>query len=605
LLILAGVVGVVYLNTLTNGFVFDDPHLVGIDPAVRNPSSLFPKIAKGTWWLGYRPLRTASYALDYALFGRDPLGFHLSNLVYHTLSGLLAYLIAVRLLAQHLPALFVALLFLVHPIQTDAVSYISGRRDILFGLFYLLGFFAFLRYRDTRLKRFLGLAVMAYLLSLSSKEMAATLPLLCFTYDLVWTGRPTGGRALGWRRAWQSLQAVFQRDPVLYPAMGVLALLYILHFGFLYRPTVRLTYYGDSFALTMLTVARILVHYLKLLLFPRTLNADYSYDAFPITPSLTHWPSLAALLFLALLVVLLVRLAPAHRLSSFGGAWFFLTLLPVMHIIPHHELMAEHYLYIPSFGVFLAAGYAVEVTLVRNWVSPRILYPVLTLVVLLLSLRTMVRNRDWKDDITLWTKTVETAPMAARARANLGKAHLRRDLDDPGRQELEAAISIKPDVASYHDDLGLAYFRLGRLAEAERELKEALRLNLNLVSANINLAYTYIRQGRKAEAVSPLLEALRIRPGEQTAMAQLSLLYIELGRLDEAEQQLLGLAKIRPKDPKLYLALGSVYKRKGKPDLAKAALEKAARYGGGSPAGHPRQKQMKGGMPDGRQRPVH
>lgn len=605
LLILAGVVGVVYLNTLTSGFVFDDPHLVGIDPAVRNPSSLFPKIAKGTWWLGYRPLRTASYALDYALFGRDPLGFHLSNLVYHTLSGLLAYLIAVRLLAQHLPALFVALLFLVHPIQTDAVSYISGRRDILFGLFYLLGFFAFLRYRDTRLKRFLGLAVMAYLLSLSSKEMAATLPLLCFTYDLVWTGRPTGGRALGWRGAWQSLQAVFQRDPVLYPAMGVLALLYILHFGFLYRPTVRLTYYGDSFALTMLTVARIVVHYLKLLVFPRTLNADYSYDAFPITPSPTHWPSLAAVVVLAFLVFLLVKMAPSHRLASFGGFWFFLTLLPVTHIIPHHELMAEHYLYIPSYGVFLAAGYAVQEALRRGLGSPRVLYLILTLVVLALSLRTMVRNRDWKDDITLWTKTVETAPMAARARANLGKAYLRRDLDDLGRQHLEEAVRIKPDVAAYHDDLGLAYLRLGRLAEAERELTEALRPKNRLVSANINLAYTYIRQGRKAEAVGPLVEALKIRPYEQTAMAQLALLYMELDRLDDAERQLLQLATIRPKDPKLYLALGSVYRRKGKSDLAKAALEKAAQYGRGSPAGHPSQKQMKGRMPDDRQRSVH
>ena len=604
LLILAGVVGVVYLNTLTNGFVFDDPHLVAIDSAVRNPSSLFPKVAKGTWWLGHRPLRTASYALDYALFGRDPLGFHLSNLVYHTLSGLLAYLIAVRLLAQHLPALFVALLFLVHPIQTDAVSYISGRRDILFGLFYLLGFFAFLRYRDTRLKRFLGLAVMAYLLSLSSKEMAVTLPLLCLTYDLMWEERDTDHQPI-WRDMWERLKAAVRRHPPLYLAMGVFALLYVLHFGFLFKPTHRGSYYGDSFALTMLTVARIVVHYLKLLVFPRTLNADYSYDAFPITPTLTHWPSLAAVVVLAFLVFLLVKLVPSHRLASFGGFWFFLTLLPVTHIIPHHELMAEHYLYIPSFGVFLAAGYAVEVTLVRNRVSPRILYPVLTLVVLLLSLRTMVRNRDWKDDITLWTKTVETAPMAARARANLGKAYLRRDLDDLGRQELEEAVRIKPDVAAYHDDLGLAYLRLGRLAEAERELTQALRPKNRLVSANINLAYTYIRQGRKAEAVGPLVEALKIRPEEQTAMAQLALLYMELGRLDEAERQLLQLAKARPKDPKLYLALGSVYKRKGKPDLAKAALEKAARYGGGSPAGHPSQKQMKGRMPDGRQRPAH
>ncbi len=604
-LLLSVIVGVVYLNTLGNGFVFDDAHLIGLDRAVSDPWRLFPKVARGTWWLGYRPLRTASYALDYALFGRDPLGFHLSNLIYHTLSGLFAYLIAARLLRQHLPALFVAILFLVHPVQTDSITYLSGRRDVLFGLFYLLGFFAFLRYRDTRLRRHLGLAVLAYLLSLSAKEMAVTLPLVCLTYDLMWTDRAPGSRPSVWIGLWERLKAVWRRDPLLYLAMGVFALLYVLHFGFLFKPTYRGGYYGDSFALTMLTVARILAHYLKLLVFPRTLNADYSYNAFPITPSLTHWPSLAAVLLLALLVVLLLRLAPTHRPASFGGFWFFLTLLPVTHIIPHHELMAEHYLYIPSFGVFLAAGYAVEETLARNWVSSRTLYPVLTLVVLLLSLRTMVRNRDWKDDITLWRKTVETAPMAARARANLGKAFLRRDLDNLGRQELEAAIRIKPDIASYHDDLGLAYLRLGRLAEAERELKEALRLNRTLVSANINLAFTYMAQRRKPEAVAPLLEALKLRPGDQTAMAQLALLYMELGRLNEAEQQLLQLAKARPKDPKLYKALGTVYQRKGQADLAKAALEKAAHLERGSGEVSTLQQQIEREKQDGHRRSAH
>ena len=603
-LLLAAIVGVVYVNTLGNGFVFDDPHLIGLDRAVSDPWRLFPRFGHGTWWLGYRPLRTASYALDYALFGRDPVGFHVSNLIYHTLSGLFAYLIAARLLRQHLAALFVAILFLVHPVQTDAVTYLSGRRDILCGLFYLLGFYAFLRYRDTNLRRYLGLALLAYLLGLSSKEMAVTLPLLCLTYDLMWTDRRPDSRPSIWGGYWEMVKAVWRRDPWLYIAMGVLALLYVLHFGFLFKPTRRHTYYGDSFALTMLTMARIVLHYLKLLVFPRTLNADYSYNAFPITPSLLDLPSLAAALFLTLLIILLLKLASAYRPASFGGGWFLLTLLPVSHIIPHHELMAEHYLYIPSFGVFLAAGYAVEVTLVRNWVSPKILYPVLTLVVLLLSLRTMVRNRDWKDDFTLWKKTAETAPMAARARANLGKAYLRRDLDDLGRQELEAAISIKPDVASYHDDLGLAYLRLGRLAVAERELKEALHLNHTLVSANINLAFTYIAQDRKPEAVAPLLGALKLRPGNQTAVAQLILLYMDLGRLNEAEQLLLQLAKARPKDPKLYVALGTVYHRKGQRALAGAALEKAVRFGGESPEVRQLRQQIERKKQDGHRRPA-
>ena len=604
-LLLAAIVGVVYGNALGNRFVFDDANLIGLDRRVRDAWDLLPKDWRGTWWLGYRPLRTASYALDYALFRLDPLGYHLSNLLYHTLSGFVAYLIVFRLLRQHLPALFVAILFLVHPVQTDAVTYLSGRRDVLFGLFYLLGFFAFLRYRDTGLRRYSGLAVFSYVLSLASKEMAVTLPLLCLAYDLMWSDSVPGPRRPLWAGLWQRVKTVYRRDPFFYAAMGVFALAFILQFGFLYRPTRRLTYYGGSFALTMLTVARIIVHYLTLLVYPRTLNADYSYNAFPITSRLADLPSLAAVLFLVLLIALLLRLAQAHRVLAFGGLWFFLTLLPVTHIIPHHELMAEHYLYIPSFGIFLAVGSALEETLLRKQASPRVLYPLMILVALLLSLRTMVRNRDWKDDLTLWKKTVETAPMAARARANLGKAYLRRDMDTLGERELEEAVRIKPDVATYHDDLGLAYLRLGRLAEAERELTEALRQDGRLVSANVNLAFTYINQGRKPEAVPPLVRALELRPGDQTAMAQLALLYMELGRLDEAERTLTQLSRFRPKDPKVYVALATVYQRKRNVALAEAALEKAVQFGGEIPEVRDVRRQIEQEKRDGQRRPAH
>lgn len=602
-LLLAGIVGVVYGNSLGNRFVFDDAALIGMNPAVRDVSKMFsPGPRETTRWPLYRPLRTASYALDYALFGVNPSGYHLSNLIYHTLGGFFAYLIASRLLRLTLPALFVAILFLVHPIQTDSVTYLSGRRDILFGMFYLLGFFAFLRYRDTRLPRYLSLAILAYLLSLASKEMAVTLPFLCLTYDLMWTDAPPGPQPSVWAGLWERLKVVYRRDRSLYLAIGVIALAFIFLFVFRLKPTSRSTYYGDSFALTMLTVARVVVHYLKLLVFPRTLNADYSYNAFPITPTLTHLPSLAAALFLALLIVLLLKLAPAHRLFSFGGIWFFLTLLPVTHVIPHHELMAEHYLYIPSFGIFLAAGYAVEEALLRNWAAPRLLYPVLLVVVLLLSARTVIRNRDWKDDFTFWKKTAETAPMSARARGNLGRAFLRRNMDNAGLQELEEAVRIKPDLAPNRDALGLAYLRFGRLAEAERELKEALRLTPSLVGANMNLAYTYIKQGRKPEAVAPFLEALRLRPSDQEARAQLALLYMNLGRLKEAEQQLLKLSKYRPKDPKLYVALGTVYHRSAQPVLAKAMLEKAARLGGEIPEVRALRQQIEGGKRNGQRR---
>jgi len=536
-LMLAEVVGVVYFNTLGNGFVFDDPELIGLDPAVSDPWILFQKMGRGTWWLGYRPLRTASYALDYALFGRDPLGYHLSNITYHALSGFVAYLIAFRLLGQHLPALIVATLFLVHPVQTDSVTYLSGRRDVLFGLFYLLAFFAFLRYRDTHLKRYLGLAVLGYLFSLSAKQMAVTLPLLCLTYDLMWTDRSPRQESSVWMQLWERIKEVWRRDQWLYLAMGIFALLFVLHFGFLHKPTRQVSYYGDSFALTMLTVARIVIHYLKLLVFPRTLIADYSYDAFPITPTLTHWPSLAAVLFLAVLIVLLIRVAPGHRLASFGGAWFFLTLLPVTHIIPHHELMAEHYLYIPSFGLFLAAGYVVGKALERQAVPPSLLYPAVILIILVLSLRTVRRNADWKDNLTLWRKTVQDAPQVVRARNNLGASYLNHGQLEQAQEQLEVALKINPEFSAAYTNLGKVYLLRNDLAQAEQAFTTAIRLGRNGPGVRLWLGEIYTRMGRMAEAEEQIRAALSKakRPFDAYAYNNLGTLFAKSGRIAEAE----------------------------------------------------------------------
>jgi len=537
-LVLVLAVVLVYANALQGGFVFDDHTLVLTRTPLRDPEA-FASIfwAKHAARLGYRPLRAASYWLDYRLFGLEPWGYHLTNLLLHAAASLAAYVVALRLLPFK-AALLAALLFAIHPIQTESVTYISGRRDLLSGLFVLLGFYAFLRYRSDGGRHWLGASALAYVFGLLSKEMAVTLPFLCLAYDAA-TGADTGGFLRGAITALRRRWWLYLPPALLGVAFGV----YTVIRAHASRQT---EYYGGGLDMTILTMARVITHYLKLLLFPATLSADYSYNAFPVTESWADPQAWLALLVLALLAWGLARLVSTYQVAAFGGLWFFIMLLPVAQLIPHHELMAEHYLYLPSLGLFLAAG-AVAGALPEKGRLAVAGFGVCLLALILLGARTVVRNQDWRDDLTLWTKTVQTAPQAARARDNLGRAYIRRGLDAQAEPQFEEAVRIKPDEPRFHDNLGLALFRRGKLADAESQLREAIRGNPRLVSAHMNLGLTLLNEGQPHEAEAEFQEALRIRPTVAMAWDYLGRIRMQAGRLDEAEKMLREAVRLDPR----------------------------------------------------------
>ncbi len=540
ILAIAVVTAVVYANSLHNPFLFDDIEtIVGVQS--RGGSGEFAQLLsllKGK--PAYRPIRSASYAFDYALSGLDPWGYHLSNIAYHALSAIFVFLIARTLFDQMPPSLFAALLFAVHPIQTDAVTYLSGRRDVLSGLFVLAGFYAFLRYRRTGRSGFLALASLAYPLAFFSKESGIILPLLCFSYDVIAHIRVKAQR-VGvplLRETWAGVRAAFREAYLLYLLFVVLAAGLACYVLFLVRGTWQRAYYGGTIWFTLLTVARVFLRYIKLLLFPLTLSADYSYNAFPVTTSWTDPKALLAVLILASLGYGLLACLRSRPLAAFGGAWFFVALLPVSQIIPHHEMMAEHYLYVPSVGFFLMVAGLVDPLLERPRFAPA-LYAAGLSTLVLLSLRTVWRNSDWKDDLTLWSKTVQAAPQAARARNNLGGTYLRRGQLALAQEQLEAALEIKPDFAPAWANLGKLSLDRGDQERAEQELQTALRLKGDETIPRLWLGAVYERKGRMAEAEQQFRVALTQPTSGPTydayAYNNLGALFAKSGRLAEAE----------------------------------------------------------------------
>jgi Flp pilus assembly protein TadD len=379
--------------------------------------------------------------------------------------------------------------------------------------------------------------LLLYPLAFFSKESGIILPLLCFSYDVTSRIR-IKGPGIGLppvREIWAGVRSAVREARLFYLPFVVLAgglAFYVLFFA---RGTSMRTYYGGSLWFTGLTMARVFLHYIKLLLFPLTLNADYSYNAFPVTTSWADPNAWVAVLILAALGVGLLSILQSRPLVAFGGAWFFLALLPVSQIIPHHDMMAEHFLYVPSVGFFLVIAGLLNPLVDRPRTAP-VLYAASLVVLLLLSLRTVWRNADWRDDLTLWSQTVQVAPQSARARNNLGSAYLRRGQLTRAEQELEVAVQIEPDFAVAHGNLGKIALDRDDLERAERELQTALRLEANGVIPRLWLGAVYVRKGRMTEAEQQFRAALARSPYDAYGYNNLGVLFAKGGRMAEAEE---------------------------------------------------------------------
>ena len=282
-----------YANSLQNEFVFDDILVIVENPGIRGVEKLPRLLGINARKLSYRPIRMISYALDYTLneklwyyFGNyqgsekglNPLGFHISNIAFHIITSFLVFLVVFRLAGSCRVAFLASAIFALHPVHTDSVTYLSGRRDILCALFYLLGFYCFLRYRQNNKLFFIIAAFVFYVFSLGSKEMGVTLPMLFFTYDVMQQYSVKRGaldRAF-FKELFTSAKKTVTQSPYLYTILFLGATAFSYYKIVIKSPSYQTTFYGDSLYVTFLTVGRILAHYMHLLLYPVNLNADYS-----------------------------------------------------------------------------------------------------------------------------------------------------------------------------------------------------------------------------------------------------------------------------------------------------------------------------------------
>ena len=515
----------IFANSIGNQFVFDDSENIVTNNAITSLSNIPTILGLTTGKPYYRPLRTASYTLDYLFSGLNPTAYHIFNITYHGIASILVYLIVLLLLGSQRAALIAGLIFAVHPVQTDSVTYLSGRRDVLCGLFYFLGFYYFLKFRADKQKRYLIVVFFAYVLAMASKEMAVTLAGIFFVYDFI--SNIEQGPFLN--RIYRAIKNTFVKNRYFYPPFFLLGLAFVVYKVILKNPSHAAGYYGGSILTNFATVTRVIVHYIKLLVFPMTLNADYSYNAFPASRSIFEPDVLFSIAVLFVLVGLIVYcLTEKKKWYAFSGLWFLVTLLPVLQIFPHHELLAEHYLYIPIFGFVLFLALLLEKAFALFKTRTAAVYAVFATLFVLLSARTIVRNNDWKDDLTLWAKTVQTAPDCARAHNNFGRA-----LNDEGElstaiDQFQRAVQIRPNFAEAYCNMGVSYSVLGLTDKARFNFRKAIELNPKFAEAYYNVGLLDAKNGNPAEAIESFKKAIEQNPKFVEAHYNLGLTYMKM-----------------------------------------------------------------------------
>ena len=567
----------IYSPSLNGQFVFDDEaiwknSLIHIERLSQLPDLIFSKRI-GT--MKNRKICFVSFALNYYFGGLNPFGYHLVNVIIHTLNGLILFLLSYTILTLPLAegtggknafkiAFLGSFIWLTHPIQTQAVSYVYQRLASLTALFFLLSLLCYMKGRVNQTKKRVALFILSMLfglLALFTKQNAATLPLFIILSEFLFFQGHS-----------------FKMDKKKLGFIMFFVVLFILIAGiylgpdFISRKALVYEKKGWTPLERMLTELRVVIFYLSLLIYPHPSRLNLDHD-FPISHSLfSPFTTFLSLLFIIGSLVLAIFLIKRNCLVSYVIFWFLGNLVIESSIIPL-DLVFEHRLYLPSMGfTIMALGLFFSLTK-REWETW--VTGVIILLLLLFSYWTYARASVWRGPLSLWTDATKKSPHKARPHNNLGYAYNNKGILDEAISEFKKSLTINPNSAVVHSNLGGSYNEKGMLDEAISEFKKALALNPNSAEAHTNLGIAYGRKGRLDEAISEHKRALAVNPNSAEAHANLGTAYGKKGMLDDAISEFKQSLIINPHSAKAYYNLGTAYDKKGLLEDAISEYKKA------------------------------
>ncbi len=522
----------VYANTLSNGFTMDDELYIFRNPQVTHPTlrTLFQANAASNV---FRPATFATLAANWGIAGNHASAYHLLNLLLHAGVTLLLFFLLCGLLERvsngEAIAFIAAALFAVHPIHTEAVASVIGRSELLAAGFLIAAWLLHLRDRGV-------LGEICFLLAGFSKESAmAFLPLAV-------AGDFARGEWKHWLRyaALAALTAAY---------LGLLWEVQGGHFGTASVSLLDNPLFPLPVSLRLLNALRIGWKYVGLLIFPAKLSCDYSYNAIPVYGDSRH--TLPAVIgAFAVFFGWMWSIFRRKTALIAAGAIYFLGFAVTANVVtPSGTIMGERLAYLPSAGFCLLIALLIGQIETRNRTAAR---AIICAVILVLAVRSVLRNKDWHDNLSLYSSAVRVVPNSAKMHAYLGKEYLNRRQFDAAQSELQTALTIYPDFPDTMESLALLDSWTGKTDQAlslmERALRMSDRTNINYDYMAVNCAALLMQSGRPGDALAVLDREIAEAPNYSRAWSNRAVLRLQQGQFVYARTDAETALRLDPKN---------------------------------------------------------
>lgn len=521
----------------------------------------------------YRPLLLLSFAFNYVINGVTPFGYHLLSNGFHIANGILIFLLLLYAFKRKLPAFLAALLFLIHPLQTEAVTYVSGRGDPMSVFFMLLALWLFIKTVGNQTFRkwiCLALSLVSMILAILSRETAVLLPALLMVFYIAF---------LSDEKFWKSVGKSFIRS---LPYWGITIIYGILRLTVLnFKNTLNFysqaNEYTQHLSYRLYTFGHALFEYFKLIFAPLNLHMERNL---PVNTSFFQWPVwLVGLAVLGLLVLLWVlykkrRPVPAHnpnfKVWFFAWAWFFVSMAPVSGIVPINALMYEHWLYLPLIGLFALAGFYLDKLFSYAKSKSVALFYALAVILAVyfcfFAVVSIQRNILWGKPVEFYNDILKYDPTSVRILNNLGNTYSAEgDLKNAADAYQKAILS--PDGSNFaqpYYNLGNVYRDMGNTGKATEEYKNAIKIDPNFPFAYQNLAVIYANQGDLNNAALMLEKVKELKPSELAVYYNLGLVYMAQNKKDLAAENFNIALKLSANNPQITAEIKTILEKLGK-----------------------------------------
>ena len=582
---------IAFLPILSNQFVeWDDYENLVSNPRYRGLGWEQLRWMFTTFHMGpYQPLSWVTYGLDYLIWGMNPTGYHLTNLLLHAANGVFFYFVARRLIAAAFPmpnkeaswqlgvsALFAALMFAIHPLRVESVAWATERRDVLSGFFFLATIYCYLRASSNsdnhaRSGKWLGAALAAYVLSLLAKATAMTLPVILLILDIYPLQRLNGDLRT-WRRPAER-RVLREKIPFAVPAVIFAVIAFI---GQQQSAAVKsLESYGIDSRLAQAFYGA--SFYVWKTFLPVGLSPLYE-----ISPRFSPWNPAILIGGAATVAITAMLYGLRKRWPAGLACWTYcvVTLGPVLGIVSTGpQLVAERYSYLACMSWAVLAGGVLFYVLGRDTQQPKAWAATVTAIIITLILGglTWKQTMVWQNTSTLWNHVLSLDANSSIAHYNLARFLAKQGKHEAAIAHYRAALAIRPDDPDAHNNLGLSLAIKGETGAALEEFHRAVKLDPNYSKGFFNLGRVYARQGELEKAVESYRQALKLSPDEAEIHLGLGNALAQMGRPDEAFTQFKQAVELKPDFAEAHVALARWLAAQGKKKEAEEHYETALR----------------------------